>query len=175
MTIINDNYHTLVGQQHPSLYPNEVQSVCQGQSVAYNCVGNGVKIELFSPPFINESRPLILYRNSSAPTCEVTRGSAAALVLVNPDSLDVSTFMGTLILYISTEYTELQESYSVFCRVSTSEGYVTLCSTYFTVTKSKFADCECMHIICAACNVSNCLQSSTSLDGMNHLLLSVMR
>lgn len=94
-------------------------------------------MEFFSPPFVNESQPLVVYRNNSGQVCELLSGSAAVLTLVNPDQLNVS-FMGTLILYISNEY--VQDSYSVFCRVSTTEGYSTVSSTYFTVMKRKVAD-----------------------------------
>ena len=95
-------------------------------------------MEFFSPPFVNESQPLVVYQNNSGQVCELLSGSAAVLTLVNPDKLNVS-FMGTLILYISNEY--VQDSYSVFCRVSTTEGYYsTISSTYFTVMKRKVAD-----------------------------------
>ena len=90
-------------------------------------------MEFFSPPFVNESQPLVVYQNNGQ-VCNLSSGSAAVLTLVNSDQLNVS-FMGTLILYISNEYA--QDSYSVFCRVSTTEGYSTISSTYFTVMKRK--------------------------------------
>ena len=90
-------------------------------------------MELFSPPFVDESRSLTLYRNGSGQTCNVRTGSAAALVLV--DTPDELPFVGTLLIYISTDQT--QSSYDVYCRVSTAEGTATLSSAYFTVMNSK--------------------------------------
>ena len=91
-------------------------------------------MELFSPPIIDEDRALTLYKSNSVETCNVRSGSAAALILANtPDSN--SSFVGTLLLYITPE--QMQSSFDVYCRVSTASGAMSVTSASFTVINSE--------------------------------------
>ena len=62
---------------------------------------------LFSPPFVNESNPLVVFSSDPEQTCacDAIPNSAAATVLVDPTGSP--SFMGTFTLYISDEQSEL--------------------------------------------------------------------
>lgn len=94
-------------------------------------------MELFSPPIVEESEALTLFWNDSVQSCNVRRSSAAAMIL--SDSPESLPFMGTLVLYISSEHP--QTTYDVYCRVYTTEGNTTMTSSSFTVMNSKLI-CE---------------------------------
>ena len=125
---------TTAAQPSATLYLQASQTVCPGQTIAYNCVGYGIKMDLFSPPIIDEDRALTLYKNNSVETCNVRSGSAAAVVLANtPDSN--SSFVRTLLLYITAE--QMQAYFDVYCRVFTASGAMSVTSASFTVIKSE--------------------------------------
>ena len=109
--------------------PQDTQSICRGQSISYNCIGDGSIMQMYSPPIVNESGALTLFSSDRVQTCNVIPNSAAAIVFV--DSTGSSSFMGTLTLYISN--TISAGLLNVFCRVSTAGGMTVTNSTTFSV------------------------------------------
>ena len=112
------------------LMPQDTRNVCRGESISYNCIGDGSIMELYSPPIVNESGALTLFSSDPVQTCNVVANSAAAIVFV--DSTGSSSFMGTLTLHISNTISE--GLFTVYCRVSTAGGMTTTNSTTFSIS-----------------------------------------
>lgn len=124
-------------QVHVSLSPKELQKVCSGQSLAYTCTSTGRSMELFVPPFINQSDAFrFLYQNQNITqslACNVRMG-AAAVFAVAETSNGLNSVTGILTLTLPSDH--LRGSYNVNCRVSTTQSDVTMMST-FSVMDSK--------------------------------------
>ena len=85
-------------------------------------------MDLYSPPFVNESRPLTVLSRDPVQRSDVTPNSTATIVLVNSNGS--SSFMGRLTVYISEQS---EGAFNVHCHVSTAEGIATTDSTAFFV------------------------------------------
>ena len=116
---INYCHSTCIHTPHPiasvTLSPHEHQSVCRGESTCFNCNGEGLSLELYSPPFVDENSALTLFPNDDVMICS-RRTSAAAIVFVDPPGN--SSISGTLVLHIPLE--QSLGTYNVFCHVSTA-------------------------------------------------------
>ena len=106
--------HTYIHTAQPTLKPQEHQSVCRGESISYNCIGNGSRIALYSPPIIEEISALSIFSSEPLQTCSVIVDSGAAIILV--DSTASPSFVVTYTLYISNEQSEGLRS--VICQAS---------------------------------------------------------
>ena len=94
----------------------------------YDCIGNnGSIMDFFSPPFVNESRPLTVLARDPVGTSDMTPNSTAILLLIKSNGSP--SFMGRLTLYISDEHSG--SVFTVCCRVSTAEGNSNTDSTTF--------------------------------------------
>ena len=122
--------HTFIHTAQPnimvSLLPQDHQTVCLGESISYNCAGNGTSIALNSPPIISESNPLTVLTRDGVEHCSVRANSAAGIILVDPT--ESSLFMVTFTLYVSDEQSEGERT--VFCSVSSLDGMGTANTTF---------------------------------------------
>ena len=120
-----------------TLLPKEHQKVCPGQTVAYNCFGDGSTMELFSPPILSEAEAFKFHSKnkslSEGPTCDVRTDAAAILNLV--ETWNAFSLTGILTLNIPSDLR--RGMYSVYCRVSTTQGDVTTMSSTFLVLDGK--------------------------------------
>ena len=121
---------------HPSVtfLPRQHQSVCRGESICFNCNGEGTSLELYGPPFVNENSALALFPSDDVMTCILRRTSAAAVVFV--DSSGDSSINVTLVLHIPPE--QSLGTFNVFCRVSTANGMNHTDSSTFSVLGRKY-------------------------------------
>lgn len=112
-----------------SLLPQEHQTVCRGESISYNCIGNGTGMTLFSPPIVTETDALLVFANRGVQTFNAISDSAVAFILVDPTESPL--FTATYTVYISDEQSEGQVT--VVCRVTSAERMVTANEPTFSV------------------------------------------
>ena len=106
-----------------SLLPQVHQTVCRGESISYNCAGNGDEMALFSPPIVIETNAILLFSTQNAQTSRVRANSSAAVIL-----LDSTSLTGIFILYISDDQSEGQRTVS--CRITSADGSLTNTTTF---------------------------------------------
>ena len=128
---INYCHSAYIHTAHPSvtLLPRQNQTVCLGESISFNCNGEGLSLELYSPHFLNENSALALFPNDNVMTCNLRPTSAAAIVFVDPPGN--SSISGTLVLQIPLE--QSLGTFNVFCRVSTINSVNETNSTFSVI------------------------------------------